>query len=70
MSSDQLKLSDELVITRVSSIPITFKEYEVTAEAGLFKNGQHYPKGSLVPLSEKAATNFLREGEVKEVANG
>lgn len=42
-------------------------EYVVLAEAGLFKNGVHYPQGDRVPLIPDAPSTraFLGSGEVK-----
>jgi hypothetical protein len=39
--------------------------YTVTAESGLFKNGQHYPKGSQVPLDVKTAQAFAAAGDIQ-----
>ncbi len=42
------------------------KQYEVTAEGGLFKNGKQYKTGQKVELDSNTATRFIEAGEVKE----
>lgn len=41
------------------------KTYKVTAENGLFKNGQQYNMGDKIELDEKTAQNFMEIGEVE-----
>lgn len=45
---------------------VTRKPYKVLAEAGLFKNGEHYLKGSTIQLTQRTADGFLALGEVEE----
>lgn len=43
------------------------REYRVTAEAGLFKNGEQINRGGTVELDEHTAGNFLATGDIEEV---
>lgn len=41
------------------------KDYKVTADDGLFKNGRLYEKGETIRLDELTASNFMELGEVE-----
>lgn len=48
-----------------SAAPVVRKPYVVLDEAGLFKRGQAWPKGSVIDLDEPTAANFLRDGDIE-----
>lgn len=43
------------------------KEYRVTGQDGLYKNGKNYPKGTVIELDETTANNFKSVGGVEDV---
>lgn len=55
------------VITRDVEVPER-KDYVVTAEPGLFKNGKQYNKGETVSLDEETAARFKENGEVEDAS--
>lgn len=48
-----------------AAAPVERKPYVVLDDAGLFKRGQAYPKGSIVELDDATAKNFLRDGDIE-----
>ena len=54
-------------IDRGATVPERIK-VRVTAEVGLFKNGQHYPKGSELEMPFETAKLFAAIKEVEGVA--
>lgn len=47
-------------------VKIETKEYIVTAETGIFKQGKAYKKGDTVVLVKAAGEHLIKVGEVKE----
>ncbi len=64
---DQSKITDNIEATTGQGQPSTKKAYEITSEAGLFKNGKQYAKGDKVELDEKTANNFISNNDIKEI---
>ena len=65
---DQAKTGDRVEITKeTDASDPTRRTYRVVSEAGLFKNGEHYKKGSRVELNVNSAKAFLEIGDVEEV---
>lgn len=58
---------DEMAITKADGKPSNRTDYLVESEAGLFKNGEHYPKGTKVPLDPVTAQRFIDAGDVSKL---
>lgn len=66
MSTDEANPRDEAQAEVTPGEETGRKSYTVVSEAGLFKNGKQYKKGSTVELDEATAANFIAAGDVEE----
>ncbi len=48
--------------------PALTRTYRVISEAGLFKRGQEFPKGSTIELHPDTGAAFIEAGDVEEVS--
>jgi hypothetical protein len=62
ITGDNAEPSDDIVGAEVVKPWITCT---VTAEAGLFKQGELYDKGATIALHPDAASRFIEAGEVE-----
>jgi hypothetical protein len=63
--NDELKMQEKIGGENATVKVPELKEYEVTADSGLFKNGKQYMKGEKILLVEQAAKGFLDNNEIK-----
>lgn len=65
MAKDEIQVKDETKPDITEGNELARKEYVVTSESGLFKNGKQYKPGSVVELDEDTAGRFIELGEVE-----
>lgn len=63
--SDNFKMQDKAGSATLK--PPVLKEFEVVND--LFKNGKPYKPGEKIMLTEKAAENFIKSGDIKTLNN-
>lgn len=65
---DAMAATDTVQVDVAPGEALSRRQYLVTSEAGLFKNGKLYAQGAQIPLDAKTAAAFLAVGDIEEIA--